>query len=73
MARPLTRGVHSSATSLSLTGTLTLDGQGVPNSVWVFQAGSTLTTDVTVHGRVLSRNGAVILDVAPMSRITGGG
>jgi hypothetical protein len=105
----LTRGVYNSATSLGLTGALTLDGQGDPDSVWVFQAGSTLTTatasqvnlingasacnvywqigssatlgtastfrgsvlalhsitvttNVTVEGRVLARNGAVTLD-----------
>jgi hypothetical protein len=40
----LTRGVYNSATSLGLTGALTLDAQGDPDSVWVFQAGSTLTT-----------------------------
>ena len=30
--------------SAQLTGTLTLDAQGNPNAVWVFQIGSTLTT-----------------------------
>lgn len=29
---------------MALTGTLTLDGQNNPDAVWVFQAGSTLTT-----------------------------
>lgn len=113
----LTRGVYNSATSLGLTGTLTLDGQGDPDSVWVFQAGSTLTTatasqvtlingaspcnvywqigssatlgtastfrgsilalhsitvttDVTIHGRVLARNGAVTLDTDTITRPT---
>jgi hypothetical protein len=111
----LTRGVYNSATSLGLTGALTLDGQGDPDSVWVFQAGSTLTTatassvnlingaspcnvywqigssatlgtastfrgsvlalhsitvttGVTVHGRVLARNGAVTLDTDTIDR-----
>jgi hypothetical protein len=111
----LTRGVYNSATSLGLTGALTLDGQGDPSSVWVFQAGSTLTTatasrvklingaspcnvywqigssatlgtastfrgsilaldditvttNVTVRGRVLARNGAVTLDTDTITR-----
>jgi hypothetical protein len=42
--RTLVPGVYTSATSLGLTGDLTLDGQGNPNAVFVFQAGSTLTT-----------------------------
>jgi len=40
----LTAGVYKSAASLGLTGTLTLDAQGDPNAVFIFQAGSTLTT-----------------------------
>jgi hypothetical protein len=95
--------------ALSLTGPLVLDGAGDPNSVFIFQTDSTLTTgsastvtlingalecnvfwqvgssatlgtgsvftgnilaltsitvttDVTVHGRALARNGAVTLD-----------
>lgn len=40
----LTSGVYNSASSLSLTGSLTLDAKGDPNAVWIFQAGSTLTT-----------------------------
>lgn len=42
--RTLTPGVYNSSSSMGLTGTLTLDGQGDPNAVFVFQAGSTLTT-----------------------------
>ncbi|MEX1044121.1 MAG: ice-binding family protein, partial [Acidimicrobiia bacterium] len=39
-------GVYSASAKgpLSLTGTLTLDGEGNPNSVWIFQTDSTLTT-----------------------------
>ena len=102
-------GVYNSASSIGLTGTLTLDGQGDPSAVFIFQAGSTLTTassslvrltngaqacnvfwqigssatlgtnsnfvgsvlalqsitvttGVTVQGRVLASNGAVTLD-----------
>jgi cell division septation protein DedD len=40
----LVSGVYNSASSLGLTGTLTLDAAGNPNSVFVFQAGSSLTT-----------------------------
>ena len=40
----LVPGVYQSASSLGLTGTLTLDAQGDPNAVFIFQMGSTLTT-----------------------------
>jgi hypothetical protein len=40
----LTPGVYKSTSSLGLTGALTLDAQGDPNAVFVFQAGSTLIT-----------------------------
>jgi len=40
----LAPGVYSSASSLGLTDTLILDGGGNPNAVFIFQAGSTLTT-----------------------------
>jgi len=40
----LTPGVYTFAASAQLTGKLTLDGQGDPNAVFLFQIGSTLTT-----------------------------
>ncbi len=40
----LTPGVYNSASALGLTGNLTLNAGGDPNAVFVFQAGSTLTT-----------------------------
>jgi hypothetical protein len=40
----LVPGVYCSASSMGLTGTLTLDAQGDPAAVFVFQVGSTLTT-----------------------------
>jgi Ice-binding-like/PEP-CTERM motif len=40
----LTPGVYFFASSADLTGTLTLNGGGNPNAVFVFQIGSTLTT-----------------------------
>lgn len=42
--RTLGPGVYNSASSIGLTGTLTLDAHGNPNARFVFQAGSTLTT-----------------------------
>jgi hypothetical protein len=47
-------GVYCSASSMQVTGTLTLDGGGDANAVFVFQAGSTLTT----AGAVVLINGA---------------
>jgi hypothetical protein len=102
-------GVYNSASSMGLSGALTLNAQGNPDSVFVFQIGSaftsasgsrinlingaqacnvfwqvgssatlgtgstfigtilaltsiTVTTGVTIDGRVLARNGAVTLD-----------
>ncbi len=40
----LVAGVYKSAEAMSLTGTVTLDAQGDPNAVFIFQAGSTLLT-----------------------------
>ena len=42
--RTLGPGVYPASSSLGITGTLTLDGGGDPNAVWVFQIVSTLTT-----------------------------
>lgn len=42
--KTLKRGVYNSASSIGLTGALTLDGGGDSGAVFVFQAGSTLTT-----------------------------
>jgi hypothetical protein len=57
----LTAGVYKSSSSLGLTGALTLDAQGNPNSVFVFQAGSTLTT--ASASRVNLINGAQACNV----------
>ncbi|HEX5901436.1 MAG TPA: ice-binding family protein [Solirubrobacteraceae bacterium] len=57
----LTPGVYRSGSSIGLTGTLTLDAQGDPNAVFVFQAGSTL---ITASGsRVKLVNGAQACNV----------
>ena len=42
--KTLVRGVYNSGSTIDLTGTVTLDGQGDPDSVFVLQAGSALTT-----------------------------
>ena len=42
--RTLLPGVYNSASSMGLTGALTLNAQGDPNSVFVFQMGSSLTS-----------------------------
>lgn len=45
---PLVAGVYNSGpATLDLTGTLTLDGQNDPSSVWIFQAQSDLVTAST--------------------------
>jgi Ice-binding-like/PEP-CTERM motif len=40
----LAPGVYSSSSAMDLTGTLTLDGKGNANALWVFQVGSALNT-----------------------------
>jgi len=40
----LSPGVYASASSIGLTGTLTLNAHGNPSALFVFQAGSSLTT-----------------------------
>jgi len=40
----LPSGVYKATTTLGITGILTLDGGGNPNSSWIFQVGSALTT-----------------------------
>lgn len=40
----LSPGVYSSTSSLFLSGVLTLNGQGNPDAVWIFQMGTTLIT-----------------------------
>lgn len=42
--RTLVSGVYARNTELGITGNVTLDGQGDPNSVWIFQVGSALNT-----------------------------
>ncbi len=56
MGRTLHAGVYDSASSLELSGTLTLDAQGDPEAVFIFQMGSTLTTASASHIKLI--NGA---------------
>ena len=44
VGKTLTPGVYKSSGPLSVSGALTLNGQGNPNSVFIFQVASTLTT-----------------------------
>ncbi|MCX2750081.1 ice-binding family protein [Arthrobacter sp. MI7-26] len=44
VGQTLTAGVYKSAGPLAVSGALTLNGQGNPNSVFIFQVASTLTT-----------------------------
>lgn len=44
VGQTLPSGVYSSTGPLELSGTLTLDGEGDPNSVFIFQTSSTLIT-----------------------------
>ena len=52
----LTPGIYASSTSMALTGTLTLNGGGDASAVFIFQAGSTLTT--ASGSNVILENGA---------------
>jgi hypothetical protein len=45
----LAPGVYNNATSLGLTGTVTLNAEGNPDAVFIFQAGSTLITGSSSH------------------------
>jgi len=47
--RTLPAGVYCAASSMAVTGTVTLDGGGDPNAEFVFQIGSTLTTGTSAN------------------------
>lgn len=57
----LVPGVYNSATSLGLTGALTLDAEGDASAVFIFQAGSTLTT--ASSSSMVLQNGAQACNV----------
>lgn len=50
----LTAGVYQFTSSAQLTGTLTLDAQGDPDAVFIFQIGSTLTTASSSNAVVIN-------------------
>ena len=52
--RTLTPGVYCSASSMGLTGTLTLDAQGNRNAEFIFQLGSSLTTASASQVRLIN-------------------
>jgi len=56
VGKTLTAGVYTSSSSLAISGDVTLDAQGNPNAVFIFQIGSTLTTGSGSH--VVLTNGA---------------
>jgi hypothetical protein len=60
-SQTLLPGVYNSAGSVGLTGNLTLNGVGNPDAVFVFQAGSTLTT--ATASSVTLENGAQACNV----------
>jgi hypothetical protein len=59
--KTLVAGVYCSSGGIPITGTLTLDGGGNPNSVWVFQMASTLITSTS--SQVLLTGGALACNV----------
>ena len=56
VGKTLTAGVYKSTGPLALSGTVTLNGQGNPNAVFIFQVASTLITASASHVNVI--NGA---------------
>lgn len=61
VGQTFTAGVYNDPSSLALSGTMTLDGQGNPDSVFIFQAGSTLGTSGA--SQVVLTNGAQACNV----------
>jgi hypothetical protein len=56
VGQTLTAGVYTSSSSLAESGDLTLDAQGNPDAVFIFQIASTLTTGSGSH--IILANGA---------------
>jgi uncharacterized protein with beta-barrel porin domain len=68
----LTPGVYSFSDSAQLTGTLTLNAEGDPNAVFIFNIGSSLTTATdSVVALINSANGANVFFVVGSSATIG--
>jgi len=61
VGQTLTAGVYKSTSSLANSGDLTLDAQGNPAAVFIFQISSTLTTGSASH--IILANGATACNV----------
>jgi hypothetical protein len=61
VGRTLTTGIYTSTSSLANSGDLTLDAQGNPDAVFIFQIASTLTTGSGSH--IVLANGAKACNV----------
>ena len=61
VGKTLTAGVYTSTSSLAESGDLTLDAQGNPDAVFIFQIGSTLITGSGSH--IVLANGASACNV----------
>lgn len=61
VGRTFTQGVYKSTSSLAASGDVTLDAQGNPDAVFIFQIGSTLTTASGSH--IILANGAKACNV----------
>jgi len=61
VGQTFTAGVYNDPSSLALSGNVTLDGEGNPDAVFIFQAGSTLGTSSS--SQVLLTNGAQACNV----------
>jgi hypothetical protein len=66
VGKTLTAGVYKSTGPLALSGTVTLNGQGNPDAVFIFQVASTLITASASHVKVI--NGAAPVKLLKASR-----
>ena len=62
-------GVYQSLTSIMITGDLTLDAQGNPNAVFVFQSSSTIGTAAAAGGNPANRTRILLTGGAKASNV----